>query len=361
MEAEMAGFSSWREKKRIPAAPLQPVVDPAGWSADELRDVARWSYDFAEEEKDELVAAVAEVRRRGVALVDIERAHFPLRRTADLLEEVRHELKDGRGIVMLRGFPLDRLDREGQAIAYLGLGAYLGEKMPQNGQGHILGHVKDLGGDYEDPTTRGYMTRAEMRFHTDPSHYVGLLCLQEARSGGESRVVSSITMYNEILRERPDLVAVLCQDFYRTLSGETNPGEKPWFKQPIFFFCEGHLSATGLGAAIDKAHRLPGVPPLTALQKEAIQAYRSAADRLAVDVGFRRGDIQLLNNFVMLHTRRGYEDWPEDARKRHLLRMWMFDADGRPIPKEQREGRSGRGIRLQGVPLSAPLEVHQLA
>jgi hypothetical protein len=205
------------------------------------------------------------------------------------------------------------------------------------------------------------MTRAEMRFHTDPSHYVGLLCLQEAKSGGESRVVSSITMYNEILRERPDLVAVLCQDFYRTLSGETNPGEQPWFKQPIFFFCEGHLSATGLGAAIDKAHRLPGVPPLTALQKEAIQAYRSAADRLAVDVGFRRGDIQLLNNFVMLHTRRGYEDWPEDARKRHLLRMWMFDEDGRPIPKEQREGRSGRGIRLQGVPLSAPLDVHQLA
>ena len=357
----MAGFSSWRDKKRLPAVPLQPVVDPAAGYEEELRDVARWSYDFSEAEKDEFVAGVEAVRRQGVALVDIARAHYPLRRAADLLEEVRRELKDGRGIVMLRGFPLDRLDREGQAIAYLGLGAYLGEKMPQNGQGHILGHVKDLGGDYEDPHTRGYMTRAEMRFHTDPAHYVGLLCLQEAKSGGESRVVSSITIYNEILKERPDLVDVLSQDFYRTLSGETNPGDKPWFKQPIFFFAEGYLSATGLGAAIEKAHRLPGVPPLTELQKQAIAAYRSAADRLAVDIGFRRGDIQLLNNFVMLHTRRGYEDWPEESRRRHLLRMWMFDDDGRPVPKAQREGRSGRGIRLQGVPLVAPLDVHQLA
>jgi len=357
----MAGFSSWRERIRRPATPLEPVIDPAGWTAEELRDVARWSYDFQEAEKEELVAGVAEVRRRGTALVDIAREHYPLRRTALLLEEVRRELKDGRGIVMLRGFPLERLDREGQAIAYLGLGSYLGEKMPQNAQGHILGHVKDLGGDYEDPTTRGYVTRAEMRFHTDPAHYVALLCLQAAKSGGESRVVSSITIYNEILRARPELVEVLCQDFYRTLSGETNPGDKPWFKQPIFLFAEGHLSATGLGAAIDKAHRLPGVPPLTELQKQAMAAYRSAADKLAIDIGFRQGDIQLLNNFVMLHTRRAYEDWPEEARKRHLLRMWMFDADGRPLPKAQREGRSGRGIRLAGVPLSAPLDVHQLA
>src|SRR5579872_7170336 len=116
----MTGFSSWREARRLPAVPMQPVVDPAGWTADALRDVSRWSYRFQESETEELVAAVAEVRRRGVGLVEIRREHFPLRRTAELLEEVRHELKDGRGIVMLRGFPLERLDREGQAIAYLG-------------------------------------------------------------------------------------------------------------------------------------------------------------------------------------------------------------------------------------------------
>src|SRR5271157_4027114 len=110
---------------------------------------------------------------------------------------------DGRGIVMLQNFPIERFDREEIAIAYIGLGAYLGKTMSQNKQGHILGHVKDLGGDYADPHTRGYMTRAEMRFHSDACDYVGLLCLNNAKSGGASRVASSVTVYNTMLEQRP--------------------------------------------------------------------------------------------------------------------------------------------------------------
>ena len=58
----------------------------------------------------------------------------------------------------------------------------------------------------------------------------------------------------------------------------------------------------------------------------------------------------------MLHTRREYHDWPEVERKRHLLRLWLYDADGRPIPKAQREGRFGRGVSVKGVQRIAPLE-----
>jgi len=63
----------------------------------------------------------------------------------------------------------------------------------------------------------------------------------------------------------------------------------------------------------------------------------------------------------MLHTRREYEDWLEPARKRHLLRLWLNDPVGRPIPTDQRQGRSGRGVRLAGVPLVAPLDVEAAA
>src|SRR5438876_113531 len=184
----------------------------------------------------------------------------------------------------------------------------------------MLGHVKDLGGDYPDPHTRGYMTPAEMRFHTDACDYVGLLCLATSKSGGASRIASSVTIYNRMLEARPDLVKVLTQDFYRSRSGEVNPGELPYFKQPIFSFTAGYFSATGLGAVIDKAQGLPGVPKFTAEQREAIELYRATVEASAIDIDFRPGDIQFLNNFVMLHTRRAYEDWPEPARKRHLLR-----------------------------------------
>jgi Taurine catabolism dioxygenase TauD, TfdA family len=362
MDTAVAGdFRTFHQARREPAVVMQPVVDPAAWSADDLGDVSTWSYRFTARDQDELADAVAVVRRNGTAIEDVRRDNFSLTALAEVMADVRRELLDGRGMVMMQNFPIDRFDREAAAIAYLGLGSYMGVTMSQNRQGHILGHVKDLGGDYADPNTRGYMTRAEMLFHADACDYVGLLCLQGAKSGGESRVASSVTVYNHILKQRPDLAKVLCEDFYRSHTGEVNPGEKPYFIQPMFSFTEGYFSATGAGAAIDKAQTIQGVPPMTAAQKEAIEFYRATVEECAVDIGFQPGDIQFLNNFVTLHTRREYEDWPEQARKRHLLRLWLSDPSGRPIPKDQREGRSGRGVHLQGVKLVAPLDVSEAA
>jgi hypothetical protein len=357
----MGDFRTFDHARREPAVPLHPVVDPAGWSADELRDVSRWSYRLGGRDVDDLIAATEVFHRTGVPIAELAREQFPLGGFGEILADVRRELIDGRGIVMLQGFPVEQLSREDQAIGYLGIGAYLGCTMPQNKQGHVLGHVKDLGGDYADANTRGYMTRAEMRFHNDPCDYVGLLCLQTAKRGGVSRIASSVTVYNRMLSERPDLAKVLTEDFYSSRSGEVNPGEQPWFKQPIFCFVDGYFSAGGVGALVDKAQGLPGVPPYTAAQKEAIALYRRTVDATALDIGFERGDIQFLNNHVLLHTRREYEDWPQDERKRHLLRLWLHDAASRPIPQEKREGRSGRGVQLEGVRLVAPLDVSAAA
>jgi hypothetical protein len=353
----MNDFRSFKTARRAPAEPMQPVVDPAAWSPDALKEVARWSYRITEQDADDLAQGVAAVRRNGVPVVDVSRESFPLNAFGEVLADVRRELMDGRGIVMMQNFPLDRFDREETAIAYIGLGAHLGATMSQNKMGHILGHVKDLGGDYQDPHTRGYMTHAGMRFHTDACDYVGLLCLQASKSGGASRIASSVTVYNRMLASRPDLVKVLTEDFYRSRSGEVSAGDLPYFKQPIFSFTEGYFSATGVGAVIDKAQQLPGVPKFTPAQKEAVEVYRQTVEESALDIEFRRGDIQFLNNFVMLHTRREYEDWPESERKRHLLRLWLYDPAGRTIPKEQRAGRFGRGVQVKGVARNAPLDV----
>ncbi len=352
----MGDFRSFKTARREAAAPMKPLVDPAGWTAASLKDVASWSYQITDADAEELSAAVATARRSSTAMVDIGKPDFPLRAFGEVLADVRRELMDGRGIVMMQNFPLDRFDREDTAIAYIGLGAHLGQTMSQNKLGHILGHVKDLGGDYSDPHTRGYMTNAEMRFHTDGCDYVGLLCLQTPMSGGESRIASSVTVYNTMLKRRPELVEALCGDYYRSRSGEVSPGDLPYIKQPIFTFHEGYFSAAGVGAVIDKAQQIPGVPKFTPAQKEAVEVYRQTVEEVALDIDFARGDIQFLNNFVMLHTRREYRDWPEPNRKRHLLRLWLHDPAGRPIPKAQREGRFGRGVNVKGVQRSAPLE-----
>lgn len=356
----MTSFRTFNDAQRAPARPMEPLIDPAGWSPESLRDVASWSYRFTEDDCAELIDATDAVRRNAIPIEQVSCENFRLGAFAEVMRDVRRELLDGRGIVMLQNFPFERLDRSGQAIAYLGLGVHIGQPMAQNEHGHILGHVKNLGGDYGDRTTRGTYTNAEMRFHADGCDYVGLLCLNTAKSGGASRVASSVTLYNRMLEQRPDLVQVLTQDFYRART-EMNPGQEPWVKQPMFSFHQGYFSAIGAGIAVDRAQALPGVPPLTPLQKEAIEVYRQVVHECAADIPFRPGDVQLLNNYVTLHTRRGFEDWPEPSRKRHLLRLWLSDPEGRPIPKEQREGRSGRGVVLAGVKLNVPLDMSEPA
>ena len=355
---EAKSFRTFHGQTRLPARRLQPIVDPAGWLPESLRDVASWSYRITDRDRAELIGATEAIRRDGVPVERMSRDNFRLDAFGETLHDVRRELLDGRGIVMLQNFPVDHLDRTGQAIAYLGLGSYLGRPMVQNEHGHVLGHVKNVGGDYADRKTRGTFTNAEMRFHADGCDYVGLLCLQTARSGGASRVASSVTLYNRLLERRPDLVQVLTQDFYRART-EMNPGDTPWLKQPMFSFSEGYFSATGAGIAVDRAQGLPGVPALTPLQKEAIELYREVVHECAADIPFGVGDVQFLNNYVTLHTRRAFEDWPEPSRKRHLLRLWLSDPEGRPIPQEQREGRSGRGVTLAVKP-NVPLDMDAL-
>jgi hypothetical protein len=356
----MRDFRSFQFTRREPAVPMRPVVDPAGWTPELLGPVSDWAYQLTEDDSDELNAAVDEFRKLGLRLPKVNRHNFPLKKLEHVLADIRKELMDGRGIVMVQNFPVDRLDREGIAIAYMGFGSYLGDKMIQNRFGHVLGHVKDIGETYGS-TGRSYNTSAQVRFHSDACDYVGLLCLHPAKKGGTSRVASSVTLYNKMLERRPDLVEVLTKDFYRSHNGEMTPGTLPWYKQPIFCFTDGYFSAIGAGSTIEKVLRIQGVPPLTPEQKEAIAVYRAIVEEFAADIDFKVGDIQFLCNQVTLHSRRAFEDWPEPHRRRHLLRLWLRDPSGRPIPKEQRGTRRDKGVQIAGLEMTAPLDVEVAA
>lgn len=351
----MADFRTFTHAVRRPPRAMEPIVSPTAWTPADLRDVASWSYRLSEDDRAELVAAAESIRRGGTALEEVGRANFALPRFGRVLEDVRRELIEGRGIVMLQGFPVERLDREGQAVAFLGLGAYLGERISQNRSGHILGHVKDLGGDYANPNTRGYMTRAEMRFHSDSCDYVGLLCLATAKSGGESLVASSTTIYNRLLERRPDLVKVLSEDYYRSRMGETVRGQPPWYRMPVFCFGHDEFFSVGGGIRLEHAYSLPGVPPMSAAQREALDLYKETIRECAAEIPFSPGDVQFLNNYVTMHTRRAYEDWPEPSRKRHLLRLWLSDPASQPRGLREETFRAGIAP-APGARLHAPLD-----
>jgi hypothetical protein len=342
-------------RQRMAAVALQPLVDPAGWEPEDIGSDLSWAYSFSPSELTEIRQAVAQFQASGLPLWQMRREDFPLPRLSTILACVRDELLEGRGFVYLRGLPVESMCVDESAIAYFGIGLHVGEPVSQNAQGHILGHVKDYGRSIDDLNSRGYQTTAELGFHADHSDYVGLLCLRTAKSGGASRFASSVTLYNRLLSLRPDLVGVLCEDFFYSRGGEVPPGKEPWYTQPAFSFHEGYFSARGLSSYVLKAQRLPRVTPFTNAQKEAIALFRKTVAECAVNLEFKPGDIQLLHNHVVLHSRSAYEDWPEPHRKRHLLRLWLRDRAGRPLPESVRENFIG--VEVEGTKHCAPTDL----
>ncbi len=202
----------------------------------------------------------------------------------------------------------------------------------QDAQGSLLGHVRDEGVERTDPSVRLYRTRQRQDFHTDGADLVGLLCLQRARSGGESRIASSAAVYNELLRRRPDLVEVLYRPMHWDRNDEQPEGEPPTFELPVFSDLGGTPRVFYIGWYIRDAQRHPGTPPLTEEQLAALDELEAIANDPAfhLEMDFQPGDIQLLNNGRILHAREAYEDHDDPAQRRHLLRLWLaahhFDA-----------------------------------
>jgi hypothetical protein len=343
-------------RNRQPAKGMEPVIDPAGWTAVDLGANDDWVYELSDVEINDVREAVAAVERRGMDILDIRAEDFPLPHFDRGLAELRDEIHEGRGFNLIRGIPIADFTKAQAGIAFWGIGTRFGHMLSQNAKGHMLGHVKDFGADYEKINIRGYQTSAEMNFHSDQCDYVALMCIHPAKQGGASRIASSVTLYNEMLKTHPELVKELVEEFYLTKHGETRPGEAPWYKTPVFSFQDGYLTVRGIGIRITKAQGLPGVPPFTEAQKAAIKVFRETARKIYFDMDFRPGDIQIVHNHVMLHTRTAFEDWPEPERKRHLMRLWITpeEGDGRPVIPGYRENFQDIGV--EGTVQSAPVD-----
>lgn len=342
-----------------------PVTGAGVWYGRELAARHDWIRPFTHPEVEEIEAAVAAFSARQIPAGEVAPGLFPLPKLGPVLRGLLHELLDGRGFVLLRGLPVERWTRGQQAVAYMGLGSWLGRPRSQNAKGHLLGHVKDLGLDIRDPSVRYYQTNRALEYHTDSVDIVGLLCLTTARAGGESYLASSMTVYNEILRRRPDLLPPLFEPFPTDRRGEVPRGMKPWFDMPIFHRHAGRLSCIYVRQYIESAQKaFPEAKRLTSSQREAMDLLDSLCNdpdiHLAME--FRPGDIQLLHNHQILHSRGDFENWPEPERHRHLLRLWLAPPEARPLPEafaprygSVAPGERG-GILLEGTALNVPLE-----
>jgi hypothetical protein len=323
------------KRMRQAARPMQPVIDPAGWSKAEIEGSSDWCYVLNEREIADLDRAIAAIESRALPVGEIRREDFALPVLEPALAAMRDEVLDGRGFALIRGLPVERYTRLQSAIAFWGLGRYLGDPVSQNRHGHLLGHVIDLGGNpAEVPTDRGYHTAEMLPFHVDGVvDTVGLLCLQPAKSGGQSALASSVAIHNVMLEKRPEFVAALGEPIYRDRRGEIPPGAQPYYAMPIFNYHDGYLTTNYQGGNIRSARRFAELPRHSPELTGGLDFFSDLARELCFTMEFQRGDLQWLNNHVIVHSRiTAVEDYPEPERKRHLLRLRMMTPGGRPLP-----------------------------
>ena len=323
-----------------------------------------WIEQLGEVEAAELENAVRGLAGSEIDLTSITTENVSLPTLGPRLQALLDEVLNGRGFVLIRSLPVERWTRRQAAIAFLAIGVHLGNLRMQNAQGHLLGHVRDLGKSSDDPNTRIYQTRERQTHHTDSCDVVALLCLQKAKQGGLSSLVSSTTIFNEMRRRRPDLLRVLMEPIETDRRGEVPEGGKPYFTIPVFNYHDGLVSAIYQRQYIESARRFPGVPPLTQQQIEALDLLDQLANdpKLNLTMEFEPGDIQLVHNHTILHDRTAFEDYPEPERKRHLLRLWLAPPNARPLPEIYAErfgsitpGDRG-GVTVEGATPTIPFE-----
>lgn len=306
----------------MPVLRTSPIDGPVAWSGRDLQDDSSWIVRLEEAACAELAQAARYAIATGRPLESLGRADFDVPTIASRLAEIAHELEAGRGFVLLRGLPVDAYEPDVLAAMYWGIGTHLGTAIAQNARGDVLGHVRDEGLTLDNPLARGYQTRAAQSLHVDRCDVVGLLCRRKARTGGASRLVSSMRIYNEMLARAPWYLGVLARPFAIDMRGEEQPGEPPVYYRPVFSYHDGRLSCGCNYTYIRDGQKKIG-QPLAPIEREALDTFYDIAEEHVLTMDLEPGDIQFVNNYVLLHDRSGYEDFDEPELKRHMVRLWL--------------------------------------
>ena len=304
------------------------VSAPYVWTRADFPRPRAWARRFEPAMLAEIADAVARAGDRGISFDRLTPDNFPLPLTAPLIAELADDLEAGCGFGALAGYPVDRHDREHCLMAFAGVAAHLGVPAPQSYAGDMVVDVLDKGLGYSEKV-RGYNGNRLLPFHSDGAAIAALMCLGEAAEGGRNVVLSAGAAYNVLAAERPDALAVLRRGFRHHRRGEHGPNEPPLSPEPIpvFDFHDGLLHCIYDRNQSVWAEKLG--ERLSPEQWDALDALDAVLARpeLHLDMHLQAGDMQFLNNFVILHSRSDYRDGP--GRRRHLLRLWLNLPGGR--------------------------------
>lgn len=331
------------------------------WYAKDLVEDNSWIMYLNEEELAGLQQGLDHAKTLNKELLELNKTDFPFSDAfLNKLDAAYRNTQQGYGLTLLKGFPVDQWSEKEAKLAYWGMGLHTGVGRTQNAASDVMSDVRDTGGkNYKTKNGRGYNTNLGLDFHVDFCDVVSLLCRRTAKEGGTSLVTSSIALVKEIQENYPHLYPVLKEPFYYSLQGANAPDEPPYYKCPLFGEKDGIFAFRTNRKNITAAQRdFPEVPRLTEQQVELLDVL----DKLLPDPKFcysmnlDKGDLQLVNNYIVVHSRTDFTDYEEEDQKRHLIRLWMTLPYSQPLPdswqeafKDTRAGAVRGGNRGSGI------------
>jgi len=329
-----------------PIYPAQ-IDHPMAWRGSDIskEDIA---FDLTKQQVGALEEILRKLRKLGLQLGEIRAEHCRHPALDAAMERLFDEIQEGRGIIVLRGLPVEGHSVEDVRTMFWALGTHFGRGVSQSALGDLLGQVRDETPPGQPESARGYLSRRELSLHVDLGQIVGLMCVRQARRGGYSQYASGLAVHNEILAARPDLMPILYRGFPYHRRGEEAPGQAPItpYDIPVFSNCDGKVSVFMvreiINAAFRDLHRT-----FTPEEIDAIDAFRAAAQRVQFEARLEPGEATFLNNYTVMHARSEFEDWDKPEQKRLMLRLWLdAERNARPVVPEihiykNAGGRSG--------------------
>jgi hypothetical protein len=326
----------------MPEILRSPVDHPSAWRGRDLAKDRSWVVQLSPNQAAELEQAAGRAIASGKPMVALLRGDFRLHESEALLEDVRRRVVDGLGFVLLRGLPVQGRSREVIRMLYWALGTRLGHAVTQNLQGDLVAEITDRGLDVNNLDVKPSQTNAEQRPHTDPADIVGLLCINAAQSGGLSRIASTMALYNAVLENHPEYLEWLYRGFHHNLRGDASEAApfgctpKPI---PVYRYYGGTLSCVFNASTIKEAQRRMGERvPESEMRAIDYMVDLARSDEYRLDMEFAPGDLQVLNNYTVMHWRTGFQDWPQPERRRLLYRLWLKALEARPVDPEMADG-----------------------
>lgn len=323
-----------------PTIQPSPADHPSAWKVADFNAPAEYTIELTNAQLGDIEAAMERIKSAGLGLDQLQREHFEVPSLAPAIAEIRSQIQDGRGFVVVRRLPVERYSKDELGMIFWGIGTHLGRGLSQSVMGDRLGHVKDF--SREDPLARAYRNKQELSPHTDSCDLIGLMCLRTATTGGVSRLTSAISVHNALLKDYPEALHRLYRGYVFHRRGEEQPGELPYtpYLVPIYSNRDGQVSARYVRTYVEAGEAAVG-RQMDDRERAVLDRFEEVTKRpdLMLEFTLQPGEMYFINNYTILHARTAFDDGDvEDDQRRHLLRLWLEVPGMRPVHEYIRRG-----------------------